>query len=85
MKPQVIQIAIVTSCSYINTVNPHLHTHVHEDFGAYSELKETKCYSHLKGFWGRWASCLSHYTVLTIKYCGFGIFQYLFNLNTSAL
>ena len=79
MKPQVIKIAIVTSCSYtdtssslmikssfigavvlhiihysntfhFNTVSPHLHIHVHEDFGAYSELKETKCYAHLKGF-----------------------------------
>ena len=45
------------------TVNPHLHIHVHEDFGAYSELKETKCYAHLKDFWGRWASCLSHYQI----------------------
>ena len=69
MKPQVIQIAIVTHCSYIDTVNPHLHIHVPEDLGAYSQLKETKCYAHLKRLLGSVSELfitLSDYPVLSI-------------------
>ena len=74
MKHQVIQIAILTSCNYRHSQTSPAHEFF---FIAYRELKDTK--------FERVLEWLSEVFIILycIKYYGFGIFQYLFNLNTS--